>query len=62
MTRVWSRWRLVLSLYGAGRGEEAGLRQRRGINEGVARLQIGNGMTHFSVTASRGGDIVIDIG
>lgn len=62
MTRVFPRWRLILSLYGGDRREKAGLRHRRGVHEGVAWLQIGNGMTRFFVTASRGGDIVIDIG
>jgi len=59
MTSALPNWYLVPSFRGAGRGEEAGFVQ--GIREGVSSLQIGNGMTSFSVTVSLCGVIVIDI-
>jgi len=59
MTSILPYWHLVPSFRRGHRREEDGFMQ--GIREGVHRLQIGNGMTFFSVTASRGGVIVIDI-
>ena len=62
MTRVFPYWYLIPSLYGAERGEVVSFRHRRGVHEGVPRLQIVDGMIYFSVTASRDGAVVIDIG
>lgn len=59
MTSVLPDWHLIPSFWRTDRREEVGFRQ--GIREGVLRLQIGNGMPLFSVTASPGGVIVIDI-
>lgn len=60
MTSTLPDWRLVPRIWWVYRGEEVGF--MRGICEEVPSLQIGNGMTSFSVTVSRGGVIVIDIG
>lgn len=58
MTRVLSSWDSIPNLDGADR---VGLGYLRGNREGVRREQIVDGITSFSVTASRGGVITIDI-
>lgn len=61
MTCVLPCWHLIPNLYGADRGEEGWFRCRRGMHEGVAALQIVDGIASFSVTASRDGVTIIDI-
>ena len=60
MTSALPDWYLVPRLWRTIARKEVGFGQ--GICEEVPSLQIGNGMTSFSVTGSRGGVIVIDIG